>query len=130
MPRKQPEDKKEDSKAQSLWQGAKARYGHMGRLGWEEAKAYFRQGLAEIRNALYPSSNVTAPVDPGMYGVISHGEAADVRRDVVDRMSKVKAPGKENKVVEDKESKQSADLLAQDREANESVLDAFEKGRD
>lgn len=58
------------------------RYTHMGRLGWEEIKTYFRQGVAEIRAVFYGESRIAQPPDPGMYGVVSHGEAADIRREV------------------------------------------------
>lgn len=56
-----------------------SRYGHMGRLGWEELKAFWRQGLAEARAAIFPDSNIVQPVDPAMWGVLSQGEAADKR---------------------------------------------------
>jgi hypothetical protein len=42
-------------------------------------RAYARQGLAEIRAALYPESNIAQPVDPGMWGNLTQGEIADQR---------------------------------------------------
>ena len=39
-----------------------------------------RMGLAELRNALYPDSNVSQTVEQGVYGTLSAGEVADVRR--------------------------------------------------
>jgi hypothetical protein len=81
------------------------RYAHMGRLGMEELKTYFRQGLAEIRGFFYQDSRIAQPPDPGMYGVISHGEAADLRRSI-DRSVSEPDP------------------------ARRSVLEEFERGRD
>lgn len=55
-------------------------YAHMGRLGWAELKTYGRQGLAELRGLFYGESRIAQPPDPGMPGMYSQGEAAQVRR--------------------------------------------------
>ena len=41
--------------------------------------AYGRQGLAEIRGALYPESNVAQPTEYGMWGTPTPGEVASDR---------------------------------------------------
>lgn len=50
------------------------------KLGEGTLGAYARQGLAEVRGALYPTGNVAQPTDPGMWGNKTQGEIADERR--------------------------------------------------
>lgn len=54
------------------------------KIGAGHASAMFRQGLAELRGALYPESNVAQPAQYGLYGTRTPGEVmqdkqADVR---------------------------------------------------
>jgi hypothetical protein len=56
------------------------------KIGEGHAKAAFRQGLDELRSALYPESNVAQKqVEPGIYGSPTMGEIADDRRGDIDR---------------------------------------------
>lgn len=49
------------------------------KLGAGSLEAAMRQGLAELRGALYPESNVVQPTPYGMYGTKTPGEVADDR---------------------------------------------------
>ncbi|MBX3387269.1 MAG: hypothetical protein KF768_11920 [Phycisphaeraceae bacterium] len=44
------------------------------KIGAGHASAMFRQGLAELRGALYPESNVAQPTVYGIYGTKTPGE--------------------------------------------------------
>lgn len=44
------------------------------KIGAGHASAMFRQGLAELRGALYPDSNVAQPPQYGLYGTKTPGE--------------------------------------------------------
>ncbi|MBX3395546.1 MAG: hypothetical protein KF841_09280 [Phycisphaerae bacterium] len=50
------------------------------KLGAEHASAMFRQGLAELRAALYPESNVAQPTVYGMAGTKTPGEVMEDRK--------------------------------------------------
>jgi hypothetical protein len=50
------------------------------KIGTGHAEAMFRQGLAELRGALYPDSNVAQPAQYGLYGTRTPGEVAEARR--------------------------------------------------
>jgi hypothetical protein len=51
------------------------------KIGAGHASGMFRQGLRELRGALYPESNVAQPTDYGIAGVATPGEVAESRRD-------------------------------------------------
>lgn len=51
------------------------------KIGAGHASAMFRQGLSELRNALYPGSNVAQPAQYGLYGTKTPGEVAEARRE-------------------------------------------------
>lgn len=51
--------------------------------GSEHASAMFRQGLRELRGALYPESNVAQQPEYGLYGTVTPGEVAASRRDSI-----------------------------------------------
>lgn len=55
----------------------------MSKIGEGHAEAMFRQGLRELRGALYPESNVAQQPEYGMYGTRTPGEVAEARRDDV-----------------------------------------------
>lgn len=44
------------------------------KIGAGHASAMFRQGLAELRAAMYPDSNVAQPAQYGLYGTKTPGE--------------------------------------------------------
>lgn len=54
------------------------------KIGDGHAEAWLRQGLRELRAALYPDSNVAQPPEYGLYGTRTPGEVADDRR-IIDR---------------------------------------------
>lgn len=49
------------------------------KFGAGHASAMGRQGLRELRAAMYPESNVAQPTDYGIYGNKTPGEIADER---------------------------------------------------
>ncbi len=49
-------------------------------IGSEHASAMFRQGLRELRGALYPESNIAQQPEYGLYGTMTPGEVAESRR--------------------------------------------------
>lgn len=51
-----------------------------GKFGDGHASAMFRQGLRELRGAMYPNSNVAQTPEYGLYGTKTPGEVADDRR--------------------------------------------------
>lgn len=53
----------------------------MDKIGVSHPGAMWRQGLGELRNALYPESNIAAHTEQGIYGTLSAGEVADIRRE-------------------------------------------------
>jgi hypothetical protein len=50
------------------------------KIGAGHASAMGRQGLAELRGAMYPDSNVAQPSQYGLYGTRTPGEVAEARR--------------------------------------------------
>ena len=50
------------------------------KIGAEHASALWRQGLRELRSAVYPESNVSQPPEYGVYGTKTPGEVAQDRR--------------------------------------------------
>jgi hypothetical protein len=60
--------------------------------GSEHASAMFRQGIRELRAAMYPESNVAQQPEYGIYGTKTPGEVAESRRgdgrDLEDELSK------------------------------------------
>jgi len=53
----------------------------MAKIGEGHLAAMGRQGLREVRNALYPESNVSQQPEYGLYGTRTPGEVAEARRD-------------------------------------------------
>lgn len=52
----------------------------MAKIGSEHVKAMGRQGLRELRAAMYPDSNVVQQSEYGIYGTMTPGEVAEARR--------------------------------------------------
>ena len=50
------------------------------KIGEGHASAWLRQGLREVRAAIYPESNVAQPPEYGLYGTMTPGEIAESRR--------------------------------------------------
>jgi hypothetical protein len=53
----------------------------MAKIGEEHFSAWMRQGLRELRAALYPDSNIAQQAEYGLYGTKTPGEVAEDRRD-------------------------------------------------
>lgn len=47
------------------------------KIGAGHASAMYRQGLAELRSAFYPSSNIAQPPQYGLYGTKTPGEVME-----------------------------------------------------
>ncbi len=52
----------------------------MAKIGEEHFSAWLRQGLRELRGAMYPESNVAQQPEYGLYGTKTPGEVAEDRR--------------------------------------------------
>lgn len=52
-------------------------------IGAGSFEAWMRQGLKELRGALYPESNVAQPTEHGMYGTVTPGEVRDQRKEAI-----------------------------------------------
>lgn len=52
----------------------------MSKIGSTHASAMARQGLRELRAAIYPNSNLAQSPEIGVYGSITPGEVAEDRR--------------------------------------------------
>lgn len=50
------------------------------KIGTGHASAMFRQGLRELRAAIYPESNVAQQAEYGIAGTLTPGEVAESRR--------------------------------------------------
>lgn len=55
------------------------------KIGAGHASAMWRQGLAELRAAFYPESNIAQPTQYGIYGTLTPGEVADSRKPEAER---------------------------------------------
>lgn len=51
------------------------------KIGAGHASAMFRQGLAELRGAMYQQSNVAQPTQYGIYGVATPQEIVQAKQD-------------------------------------------------
>ena len=52
----------------------------MAKIGEGHISAMGRQGIRELRAAMYPESNVAQPAEYGLYGTRTPGEVAEARR--------------------------------------------------
>lgn len=82
------------------------------KIGAGHASAMFRQGLSELRAAVFPDSNVAQPPQYGLYGTRTPGEVAEARR----------ADGRDNdeeptSVLDEKLREADANRALRDREA-------------
>ena len=85
-----------------------------GKIGDGHAAAMGRMGLAELRSALYPESNVAQPsAEYGVFGKPTPGETADAREAqadeksslVEDRAKQAEAVGWQRELSRDEEPK-------------------------
>lgn len=79
------------------------------KIGAGHASAMGRQGLRELRGALYPESNVAQQPEYGLYGTRTPGEVAESRR--ADEKSMEEEPG-QGSVLQDtlQKAEQSRDI--------------------
>lgn len=66
------------------------------KIGAGHASAMFRQGLAELRAALYPESNVAQPAQYGIYGTKTPGEVMQ------DKQSDVRDPDEQPSILNER----------------------------
>ncbi len=52
----------------------------MAKIGEGHLSAMLRQGLREVRAAVYPNSNIAGQTEYGIYGTKTPGEVAEARR--------------------------------------------------
>ncbi len=89
----------------------------MAKIGSEHAGAMWRQGLRELRGAMYPESNVAQQAEYGIYGTSTPGEVAESRREDQRDMEDEKPAGS---VIESRiNAMQSRGQEAPQREAQE-----------
>jgi hypothetical protein len=86
------------------------------KIGAEHASAMWRQGLRELRAAVYPESNVSQPPEYGVYGTKTPGEVAQDRR----------ADGPD---LEDEKSKGRGSVLESRSRQAEARSDRGDKGK-
>lgn len=86
------------------------------KIGAGHASAMFRQGLRELRNALYPESNVASPVtEYGVYGTKTPGEIAEARETTPDRSA-------------DEEARAQPTLGQSEQQAQAKIQESLPKG--
>ncbi len=87
------------------------------KIGAEHASAMWRQGLRELREAVYPESNVAQPAEYGVYGTKTPGEVAQDRR--ADARDAEEAPAEARESALDQRARQAearADRETQERD--------------
>lgn len=88
------------------------------KIGAGHASAMFRQGLSELRAALYPSSNVAQPTEYGIAGTLTPGEVAADRKNHEQNLEQ--EPARES-VLESR--MQQIERMAPEKETREPSLD-------
>jgi hypothetical protein len=89
----------------------------MAKIGEGSWSAWWRQGLRELRGAIYPDSNVAQAPEYGMYGTKTPGEVAEDQRG-------------EPRDLEDEQPKQSESVLAERMRQAESRGQRDDRGLD
>ena len=82
------------------------------KIGAGHASAMFRQGLAELRAAMYPDSNVAQPAEYGLYGTRTPQEV------VQDKQSDARDPDEQSSILDEK-LKHAEQQLGEQRDARE-----------
>ena|SRR5713226_3499429 len=90
------------------------------KIGDGHASAMFRQGLRELRGALYPGSNVAQNPEFGLYGTLTPGEVAESRRS---SDLNLEQEGPRNDSVLDERLRQAEGRDAPERDAREPGMD-------
>lgn len=80
------------------------------KIGAGHASAMFRQGLAELRGALYPESNVAQPPQYGIYGTKTPGEVMQ------EKQAEGRDPDEQPSVLEERMKPQAQERDSQERQ--------------
>lgn len=80
------------------------------KIGAGHASAMFRQGLAELRGALYPDSNVAQPPQYGIYGTKTPGEVMQ------EKQAEGRDPDEQPSVLEERMKPQAQERDSQERQ--------------
>lgn len=89
------------------------------KIGAGHVAAMGRQGLRELRGAMYPDSNVAQQPEYGLYGTMTPGEIAADRK--VDEPQI--GPDEERSVLTNKLQQAESRLVDQDRSEQERTID-------
>lgn len=87
------------------------------KIGAGHASAMFRQGLAELRAAIYPDGNVAQPPQYGIYGTKTPGEVMQ------EKQGDVRDPDEKPSILEDKLKEASQEREVREPEPPEPELD-------
>ncbi len=96
------------------------------KIGAGHASAMFRQGLAELRGALYHDSNVAQPTQYGIYGTKTPGEVAK-EREASEPQSRDQEPAHDGKSILD-EHVERAEARAMAQEHGSKERSGLERG--
>jgi hypothetical protein len=80
------------------------------KIGAGHVSAMFRQGLAELRGALYPESNVAQPPQYGIYGTKTPGEVMQ------EKQAEGRDPDEQPSVLEERMKPQAQERDSQERQ--------------
>lgn len=80
------------------------------KIGAGHASAMFRQGLAELRGALYPESNVAQPPQYGIYGTKTPGEVMQ------EKQAEGRDPDEQPSVLEERMKPEAQERDSQERQ--------------
>ncbi len=89
----------------------------MAKIGDGHVEAMARQGLRELRNSIYPSSNISNVTELGVFGTQTPGEIAEARRE------DVRAPEEEGPSVLQERMQQAAEKSKDVKQVKERGLD-------
>lgn len=66
------------------------------KIGTGHVSAMFRQGLSELRAAMYPDSNVAQPPQYGLYGTKTPGEVME------EKMAEMRDPDERPSIIDER----------------------------
>lgn len=89
------------------------------KIGAGHVSAMGRQGLRELRGALYPDSNVAQQPEYGLYGTMTPGEIAADRKASEPQIG----PDEERSVIADRVQQAESRIAEQDHSIEEHRLD-------
>ena len=89
------------------------------KIGAGHVAAMGRQGLRELRGALYPDSNVAQPPEYGLYGTMTPGEIAEDRKTTEPQIG----PDEERSVLGERLQQAEVRLAERERSDREPTLE-------